>query len=182
MRTSRATARLRAIGSRQRSVGRSSSRLRMSWRRTRTSARRRTLRQSARARTIGGAHFVKTETMARQNAGRSSGKRDVIRFPSTTHSWSTQSAPAFRQSSRTLAYEVIRRPLTIPALIGTHAAWQIAATTLRPSSIERTKVAKSDRKSTRLNSSHITISYAVFCLKKKNKKKENTNTEKQKAR
>src|SRR5437667_5342815 len=26
-----------------------------------------------------------------------------------------------------------------------------------------------DRKSTRLNSSHITISYAVFCLKKKNK-------------
>src|SRR5437773_6015803 len=26
----------------------------------------------------------------------------------------------------------------------------------------------SDRKSTRLNSSHITISYAVFCLKKKN--------------
>src|SRR5437773_12497795 len=26
---------------------------------------------------------------------------------------------------------------------------------------------KTDRKSTRLNSSHITISYAVFCLKKK---------------
>src|SRR5437773_4024949 len=30
---------------------------------------------------------------------------------------------------------------------------------------------KTDRKSTRLNSSHITISYAVFCLKKKKKKK-----------
>src|SRR5437667_8610505 len=28
--------------------------------------------------------------------------------------------------------------------------------------------AAEDRKSTRLNSSHITISYAVFCLKKKN--------------
>src|SRR5437667_10830757 len=28
-----------------------------------------------------------------------------------------------------------------------------------------------DRKSTRLNSSHITISYAVFCLKKKKKRK-----------
>src|SRR5437773_5074543 len=27
---------------------------------------------------------------------------------------------------------------------------------------------QADRKSTRLNSSHITISYAVFCLKKKN--------------
>src|SRR5438132_9396484 len=29
---------------------------------------------------------------------------------------------------------------------------------------------KRDRKSTRLNSSHTVISYAVFCLKKKNKK------------
>src|SRR3712207_7340875 len=29
-----------------------------------------------------------------------------------------------------------------------------------------------DRKSTRLNSSHANISYAVFCLKKKNKTKE----------
>src|SRR5262245_64260122 len=28
-----------------------------------------------------------------------------------------------------------------------------------------------DRKSTRLNSSHLGISYAVFCLKKKNKKR-----------
>src|SRR5690242_21369983 len=28
-----------------------------------------------------------------------------------------------------------------------------------------------DRKSTRLNSSHMSISYAVFCLKKKNNKK-----------
>src|SRR2546426_9319908 len=28
--------------------------------------------------------------------------------------------------------------------------------------------AKTDRKSTRLNSSHLVISYAVFCLKKKN--------------
>src|SRR5690349_24003297 len=32
-----------------------------------------------------------------------------------------------------------------------------------------------DRKSTRLNSSHVEISYAVFCLKKK-KKKETTQT------
>src|SRR5437667_8308690 len=31
-----------------------------------------------------------------------------------------------------------------------------------------------DRKSTRLNSSHITISYAVFCLKKKNKSTKTT--------
>src|SRR5438128_12521841 len=32
-----------------------------------------------------------------------------------------------------------------------------------------------DRKSTRLNSSHGSISYAVFCLKKKKKKKKQTN-------
>src|SRR2546426_8150650 len=31
-----------------------------------------------------------------------------------------------------------------------------------------------DRKSTRLNSSHLVISYAVFCLKKKNKMKDHT--------
>src|SRR5205807_8478618 len=31
-----------------------------------------------------------------------------------------------------------------------------------------------DRKSTRLNSSHLVISYAVFCLKKKKKIKKNT--------
>src|SRR5690606_39763017 len=31
-------------------------------------------------------------------------------------------------------------------------------------------VAEIDRKSTRLNSSHVKISYAVFCLKKKKKK------------
>src|SRR5438874_5064821 len=30
---------------------------------------------------------------------------------------------------------------------------------------------RGDRKSTRLNSSHVEISYAVFCLKKKKKKK-----------
>src|SRR2546426_4053754 len=30
---------------------------------------------------------------------------------------------------------------------------------------------RGDRKSTRLNSSHLVISYAVFCLKKKKKKK-----------
>src|SRR5437667_5890217 len=38
-----------------------------------------------------------------------------------------------------------------------------AAATTRPSD------GSGDRKSTRLNSSHITISYAVFCLKKKKK-------------
>src|SRR5436853_1491922 len=37
----------------------------------------------------------------------------------------------------------------------------------------KTLVSALDRKSTRLNSSHLGISYAVFCLKKKKKKKTN---------
>src|SRR5437899_7180993 len=35
------------------------------------------------------------------------------------------------------------------------------------------RFASGDRKSTRLNSSHLGISYAVFCLKKKKNKKKN---------
>src|SRR5438034_1143556 len=37
---------------------------------------------------------------------------------------------------------------------------------------ENPQLSLRDRKSTRLNSSHTVISYAVFCLKKKNKKAE----------
>src|SRR5688572_30895601 len=36
--------------------------------------------------------------------------------------------------------------------------------------VARQRLSKQDRKSTRLNSSHSQISYAVFCLKKKKKK------------
>src|SRR5690554_119722 len=38
------------------------------------------------------------------------------------------------------------------------------------SSADPVKVYQEDRKSTRLNSSHVRISYAVFCLKKKKEK------------
>src|SRR5690242_21126313 len=38
---------------------------------------------------------------------------------------------------------------------------------------DRIAMAGQDRKSTRLNSSHMSISYAVFCLKKKKKKNSN---------
>src|SRR5690606_40456241 len=39
-----------------------------------------------------------------------------------------------------------------------------------PNTGERPRNSTADRKSTRLNSSHVKISYAVFCLKKKRKK------------
>src|SRR5690554_7159364 len=37
--------------------------------------------------------------------------------------------------------------------------------------LQKAEALRVDRKSTRLNSSHVRISYAVFCLKKKKKKK-----------
>src|SRR5207248_4753418 len=51
-------------------------------------------------------------------------------------------------------------------LWGWRRSWA-AGTSASPSSVYRSR----DRKSTRLNSSHRTISYAVFCLKKKKNKK-----------
>src|SRR5438874_5244480 len=41
-----------------------------------------------------------------------------------------------------------------------------------PGDERRAPAGARDRKSTRLNSSHVEISYAVFCLKKKKKKKQ----------
>src|SRR2546426_9295507 len=50
------------------------------------------------------------------------------------------------------------------------------ADTVEPSELKTRR----DRKSTRLNSSHLVISYAVFCLKKKKKnRKNNTDVYKQ---
>src|SRR5690625_6414686 len=43
--------------------------------------------------------------------------------------------------------------------------------TPRVTSTEMNAPAEEDRKSTRLNSSHVAISYAVFCLKKKTKQR-----------
>src|SRR5438067_13155782 len=41
-------------------------------------------------------------------------------------------------------------------------------------SVRNGPTVQGDRKSTRLNSSHVSISYAVFCLKKKNNEKNQT--------
>src|SRR2546426_2268528 len=68
-------------------------------------------------------------------------------FPYTTLFRSRRSVPDLRRA----------HPLQPPRL-GRVPAWARIAS------------ARSDRKSTRLNSSHLVISYAVFCLKKKKKK------------
>src|SRR2546426_5879203 len=48
--------------------------------------------------------------------------------------------------------------------------------TVDTNSLEAGSHTATDRKSTRLNSSHLVISYAVFCLKKKKKTKTNNAT------
>src|SRR5688572_32427104 len=49
---------------------------------------------------------------------------------------------------------------------------------VRRARVARPAVGVTDRKSTRLNSSHSQISYAVFCLKKKKKPKDTTHPKK----
>src|SRR5215469_18076755 len=51
--------------------------------------------------------------------------------------------------------------------------WHFAGTLAPPPVRHRRLRARRDRKSTRLNSSHVEISYAVFCLKKKNNQNQN---------
>src|SRR5207249_12105566 len=58
-----------------------------------------------------------------------------------------------------------RRPVAHP-----EGALLAAALDLGLEGDAQVAVAKPDRKSTRLNSSHVSISYAVFCLKKKKEK------------
>src|SRR2546426_2926736 len=50
-------------------------------------------------------------------------------------------------------------------------ALALAARELDPTLADLGVITLGDRKSTRLNSSHLVISYAVFCLKKKKNKK-----------
>src|SRR5437868_11194015 len=65
-------------------------------------------------------------------------------------------------------YTTLFRSLTSQATTLTSApsAANSAATPETPRRLARTRC-RTDRKSTRLNSSHVSISYAVFCLKKK---------------
>src|SRR5699024_11862868 len=56
----------------------------------------------------------------------------------------------------------LRRTVTLDFRI--RSEWDV----VMPITADRPDRTRRDRKSTRLNSSHVSISYAVFCLKKKN--------------
>src|SRR5688572_32401864 len=66
------------------------------------------------------------------------------------------------RSSSVRSVEIVRSDDMHPILAPTSEA-----ASHRPSKPSRTDHRQKDRKSTRLNSSHSQISYAVFCLKKK---------------
>src|SRR3712207_8125089 len=72
-----------------------------------------------------------------------------------------------------VAIAVVATPPEAGANIGAGLIGLLALTTSIVAAVLLIKAADStppDRKSTRLNSSHANISYAVFCLKKKKKK------------
>src|SRR3712207_7112900 len=79
--------------------------------------------------------------------------------------------------SLTTARDLVRRGLDATALefyrVGQNIGWRRwmelgFELTRDPDELREFLEISSDRKSTRLNSSHANISYAVFCLKKKN--------------
>src|SRR5207248_11590610 len=65
-------------------------------------------------------------------------------------------------------------PTTIPSPISAPTRPLARPTTRSPARASCWAFPTTDRKSTRLNSSHRTISYAVFCLKKKKQQKNTT--------
>src|SRR3712207_7636675 len=86
-------------------------------------------------------------------------------FPYTTLFRSAQAArtpeaPALIDGTRTLTHAELDRRAN-------QLAHALRALGVGPESRVGICVRRSDRKSTRLNSSHANISYAVFCLKKK---------------
>src|SRR5205809_1873675 len=67
----------------------------------------------------------------------------------------------------------IWRRLASSSIIKIRVAFRDSATMVSPQLDKLLSYSHTDRKSTRLNSSHGYISYAVFCLKKKNKHHQN---------
>src|SRR5436309_6507970 len=64
----------------------------------------------------------------------------------------------------------LRRALAGDRVVVRHGGGDARVRVGRGSERRRPRRTRTDRKSTRLNSSHVKNSYAVFCLKKKNRK------------
>src|SRR5437773_8392991 len=79
--------------------------------------------------------------------------------PGVEHSLHAESGPGLRGADE----------IDDGFIVHERAAAPVQADEREEAMLDLVPFARPDRKSTRLNSSHITISYAVFCLKKKTK-------------
>src|SRR5690349_22387639 len=79
------------------------------------------------------------------------------------------------RSRRVRSVSIIGTKTTISAVRNADLAGVVVSRPIvwsaKPANVDTASRDALDRKSTRLNSSHVEISYAVFCLKKKKKKK-----------
>src|SRR5690348_17558558 len=90
----------------------------------------------------------------------------MIRRPprSTLFPYTTLFRSRLVGDTRTVAQATVRGTAYTLSNLPAPGAYELSFTT---PGYQTTKVVTKDRKSTRLNSSHPSISYAVFCLKKK---------------
>src|SRR5699024_12783769 len=82
------------------------------------------------------------------------------------HSFPTRRSSDLHRPNRVLDGSVGIRPMQIVEIDGIHAE-AAQRSIARFVCVLGPSIRSLDRKSTRLNSSHVSISYAVFCLKKK---------------
>src|SRR5699024_11656464 len=99
---------------------------------------------------------------------------DGALYPQSKLSWSSPWRIIAIGSLETITESTLATDLARPAVLSDtswinpgRASWSWAK--LKDASITYEVQKRLDRKSTRLNSSHVSISYAVFCLKKKKK-------------
>src|SRR5690625_6103011 len=98
----------------------------------------------------------------------------VLAASSSRRSWRRATASTRHPSATRRA--AVARPIPEEAPVTTAVGWEPAEAGRRSESVMdpaydvppgHQPISRQDRKSTRLNSSHVAISYAVFCLKKK---------------
>src|SRR5436190_17191777 len=109
--------------------------------------------------------------MTGQGAGRDSASRLIWGQVRRAQRNSRTSTPGTGQSAVAwckFAVDDVESEMTQPAKVQEPSMEEILASIRRIIADDEAKP-ESDRKSTRLNSSHTVISYAVFCLKKKKK-------------
>src|SRR3712207_8566777 len=79
----------------------------------------------------------------------------------------------FRSGRVTEGLDVLERISNTPVTMSPGGVDTVPSMPTEDVLIERITIQEQDRKSTRLNSSHANISYAVFCLKKKKQRHKN---------